>query len=155
MAARVLDAGVGVHLSKSSFTADSLLDSLTTLLSPALESRYAASLQKARDAMVLSGGVDRAVNFIEFVAEHGVGALLPVDVSHPWYVRHHLDSTLIHALLGLITFVFWRWLCCSVRPGKECVSKRNKPRKPGNHNAADSSEDEGEEMRPAARKKKQ
>ena len=124
MAARVFDAGVGLHLSKSTFTADQLLDSLSSLFAPDNAARYAVQLHRARAAMLLTGGVERAATYIEFVASHGTAALVPIDVSHPWHVRHNVDVYAVWAVLLLATLMFWRWVCCTARPGKECVASR-------------------------------
>ena len=126
MAARVHDAGVGVHLSKMTFTADELYTTLLSLLSPANATLHATHLHRARASMLLSGGVERAANYIEYTAAHGVSALVPVDVAHPWHVRHHIDVYAIWAILGALTATFWHCLCCRVRPGKECVQSRDK-----------------------------
>lgn len=124
MAARVFDSGVGVHLSKSTFTADLLLDSLSSLFAPDNAARYAVNLHRARAAMLLTGGVERAATYIEFAESHGTAALVPIDVSHPWHVRHNMDVYLVWTLLTTLTLGFWRWICCTARPGKECVASR-------------------------------
>lgn len=126
MAARVEDAGVGDHLSKSSFNASSLTKALERLLEPQNAAAMKPNLNRARDALLLSGGVQRAADYIEFVARHGAQALLPVHVTHPWIARENVDVLLVYAVLALLTALFWRWLCCTLRPGKECVGARKK-----------------------------
>jgi polyene glycosyltransferase len=132
MAARVEDAGVGKQLKKSTFTASTLLDALDALLLRSTPSQVAAAdartsaLAKVRAAMRLAGGVERAVDYIEYVAQHGVSSLVPVDVLYPWFIRFHLDVWLLYALALWLTWRWWRWLCCKVRPGKECVEDRKR-----------------------------
>jgi hypothetical protein len=135
MAVRVKDAHVGVHLSKSAFTGDELLENLLALLRPANSSALTGALRRTRHAMLLSGGVERASNFIEYAAQFGVQALVPIDVSHPWWVRHHLDMYAVWTVLLLLSAVAVHTCCCRLRPGKQCVESRKDMRAKGKAHA--------------------
>lgn len=128
MAARVYDAGVGSYLSKSTFTATNVSDHIDALLSTSNLAAYDRSLTRARSAMQLAGGVERAVDYIEFVDQFGSDALVPISVGHPWYVRQEWDIFFIHLTILYLLYRLFRCCCCTHRPGRECVEDRKKNR---------------------------
>ena len=132
MAARVGDAGVGVHLSKSTFSAEEMLATIQNMLEARNATSTSAKLARARAAMLLSGGVERAVGLIEHVAAHGVSQLVPIHVGLPWYVQHHVDVYVVWAIFLGLSAIFWHFLCCKARPGKECVQSRKEIRAASN-----------------------
>lgn len=142
MAARVHDAGVGTFLSKSTFTAGSLTDSLAELLDDAKQANFTQSITTVRAAMKLAGGVERAADYIEFVAQYGSSALMPIDVSHPWYVRGGWDVFAIHVCLVWLLYRLARCCCCTHRPGKKCSDDRRMIRERGAAAAVYAAEDE-------------
>jgi len=124
MATRVEDAGIGSHVSKLTFTSSSLLHSIEQLLAPSNASTYTTNLRKARAGMMLSGGVERAGDVLEFVAEYGAASLIPLDNTHPWWARHSFDVVAAWFLILYATYRFWKWVCC-----RFCCCKRRQPKR--------------------------
>ena len=101
MAQRVEDAGVGRWLNKFTFTSEQLKQTIQTMFKEVERSTRERNIRRIQAWMKLHGGIERAVDLIETVAEHGVDVLVSPNRSSPWYAYYNLDVYAIW-LLGLI-----------------------------------------------------
>ena len=75
--------------------------------------------------MKLHGGIERAVDFIEIVAEYGVESLIPINNSYPWYAYYNLDiyAIWLFILIGLQQFIV---RCCCCRRSLSMITLKKK-----------------------------
>ena len=100
VAARVVDAGVGIALDKSSFTVDQIQDSIRQLTSNVSFAKRAASLG---DVLQRAGGAKQAAKIIETTMTSGWEHLKSTNVVAPWHKTIMLD---VWAVYMSIVFVF-------------------------------------------------
>jgi hypothetical protein len=114
MAQRLEDAGVGKWLNKLTFTSKQLKETIEIMLQENEISLRQRNIKRIQTLMKLHGGVERAVDLIEIVAEYGIESLIPINNSYPWYAYYDLDIYIIWLLIliGLQQFIVRCYCCC-------------------------------------------
>ncbi len=72
MAQRVEDAGVGRWLHKFKFTSEQLRETIEMMLTEEEKVLREKNIKRIQAMMKIHGGIERAVDLIEMVAEHGM-----------------------------------------------------------------------------------
>jgi len=97
-AARLVAHGLGRTMGRGRFSADSLVEALTDLLSN--KDDYAKNVQKARFLLQRAGGTDTAADVVEDVLEIGYSHLVPCERALPsWQGKWNLDIALGYCLV--------------------------------------------------------
>ncbi|UJR12431.1 hypothetical protein I4U23_016607 [Adineta vaga] len=104
MAQRLTDAGVGRWLNHLTSTSENLRDIIIKMFEEKEKILREENLRRIQTMMRLHGGVEKAVDFIEMVAEYGTESLIPLNNSYPWYAYYNLD-----------VYAIWLLLCFGLR----------------------------------------
>ncbi|CAF4164068.1 unnamed protein product [Adineta steineri] len=92
MANQVRAAGVGEVLNKFKFTSNELSMKIDEVLT---NQTMIKNIQRLQVSMKLHGGVHRAANIIEGVAQSGPENFLSKTMFLPWYRQYHFDTYLL------------------------------------------------------------
>ena len=103
-------AGVGILLDKSKFTSDQLTSSIYSLLD---NRNYLINIKRVQAQIKLHGGVKRAGNIIETVAQFGSNMFLTADKDYSIYAKYNLDIyfiwiIFIYILIRIFKYIFYR-----------------------------------------------
>jgi len=117
MAQRLEDAGVGKWLNKLTFTSEQFKETIEIMFKEEEISFRQRNIKRIQTMMKLHGGIERAVDLIEIVAEYGIESLIPINNSYPWYAYYNLDIYAIWLviLIGLQQFIVRCCCCCRRR----------------------------------------
>ena len=123
MAQRVEDAGVGRWLHKFTFTSQQLKQTIINMFEEKQRSAREKNLQRIQAWMKLHGGIERTVDLIETVAEHGVELLVPINRSYPWYAYYNFDVYVLWLLVLILLRQCMRHCCYRRRHSSTNQSK--------------------------------
>ncbi|OQR90441.1 hypothetical protein THRCLA_09340 [Thraustotheca clavata] len=108
VAARVIDAGAGLMLDKTYFTAEEVRSKAMELITNV---SYTRSAKRVGSALKDAGGIDRVLEIVEGTLRFGNNHLKTVDLYLPWHKVVMLDVWAVYAAivcLGLVGIrVFW------------------------------------------------
>ncbi|TMW65814.1 hypothetical protein Poli38472_003579 [Pythium oligandrum] len=108
VAARVVDAGAGLSISKNMITAGQIHDSVVTLLRNA---SYTKNARRVGQLLVRAGGTHRAIEVIDASLRLGTRHLETLDISLPWHKTAMLDVWTVYiavfCLLAMVIRVQW------------------------------------------------
>ncbi|RQM26127.1 hypothetical protein B5M09_003050 [Aphanomyces astaci] len=105
VAARVVDAGAGLVLDKTHFTAEEVRQKALVLLRNA---SYARNAARVGAALRSAGGIERVTDIIASTLQFGTHHLTPVDLKLPWHKVVMLDVWAVYAALFCSSVVFMR-----------------------------------------------
>ncbi|RHZ18492.1 hypothetical protein DYB37_004816 [Aphanomyces astaci] len=105
VAARVVDAGAGLVLDKTHFTAEEVRQKALMLLRNA---SYARNAARVGAALRSAGGIERVTDIIASTLQFGTHHLTPVDLKLPWHKVVMLDVWAVYAALFCSSVVFMR-----------------------------------------------
>ncbi|ETV91454.1 hypothetical protein H310_13995 [Aphanomyces invadans] len=105
VAARVVDAGAGLVLDKTHFTAEEVRQKVLTLLRNA---SFAQNAVRVGAALRSAGGIKRVTEILESTLQHGTHHLTTVDLKLPWHKVVMLDVWAVYAALFCSCVVFMR-----------------------------------------------
>ena len=115
MAQRLEDAGVGKWLNKLNFTSEQLKTTIEIMLREEEIVTRTKNMKRLQKVMQWHGGVERAVDLIEIVAEYGIESFLPIDDTYSWYIYYNIDVAVIWFLLLIGTKRLFMYFCCQQR----------------------------------------
>lgn len=102
MAQRVADAGVGRWLNKFTFTSEQLQQTIEIMFRNEERRTRERNIRRIQAWMRFHGGIERAVDLIETVTEHGIDGLVSLHRSYPWYAYYNVDVYAIWLLLLIL-----------------------------------------------------
>ena len=117
VAARVISRGAGLRLYRHQITAQRLANSIMTVSNP----KYRRAAQRLRKTFIHNGGVEKAVELVEFYAEVGYEHLVPAYARYRWsWVQYYNVDVYALFLIILALALYWTYLVC--RQGCKCWS---------------------------------
>jgi hypothetical protein len=121
---QVRNAGVGLSLDKFKFTSDELKAKIEQILN---SKNYSSNIERLQAQMKLHGGVQRAADIIETVAQFGSDVFVPKKMYLPFYAKYNLDIYLIWFIVFIsIEKLIW-YLISRITPWrKNSTRKTNK-----------------------------
>ncbi|CAF0967451.1 unnamed protein product [Adineta steineri] len=112
MAQRLIDANVGRSLDKLTFTPEELRETIEIMFKEDQILFRQENIKRIQRIIRLQGGVERAVDLIEMVADYGFQAFIPIENSYPWYVYYNFDVYTIWLLSSLVILQLILRCCC-------------------------------------------
>ncbi|CAF1070935.1 unnamed protein product [Adineta steineri] len=112
MAQRLIDANVGRSLDKLTFTPEELRETIEIMFKEDEILFSQENIKRIQRIIRLNGGVERAVDLIEMVADYGFQAFIPIENSYPWYVYYNFDVYTIWLLSSLVILQLILRCCC-------------------------------------------
>ncbi|KAF0712807.1 Aste57867_4673 [Aphanomyces stellatus] len=105
VAARVVDAGAGLMLDKTHFSAEEVRQKAHFLLR---NETYARNAARVGAALRSAGGINRVVDIIESTLKYGSAHLATVDLKLPWHKVVMLDVWAVYAAIFCLGVVLMR-----------------------------------------------
>ncbi len=121
---QVHNTGVGLSLDKFKFTSDELKTKIEQILN---SKNYSRNIERVQAQMKLHGGVQRAADIIETVAQFGSDVFVPKRMYLPFYAKYNLDIYLIwFGVFIAIEKLIWYLISRIIPQRKNSTRKTNK-----------------------------
>ena len=117
VAARVISRGAGLRLYRHQITAQRLANFIITVSNP----KFRKAAQRLRKTFIHSGGVEKAVELVEFYAEVGYEHLVPAYARYRWsWVQYYNVDVYALLLIILALTLYCTYIVC--KQGYKCGS---------------------------------